>query len=72
MESTYDVCHRINYVLFILTILIIALLIGGWYIYQKYVDLKNKIIDPAQKVVATVSNNVDRLTDVLKQNKIIR
>jgi hypothetical protein len=62
-----QMCKRINYVLGVLLILVIALLFGAWYVYGKYRQLKVNVVDPTEKIVATVSNNVDQLNTLVRR-----
>jgi hypothetical protein len=62
-----QMCKRINYVLGVLLILVIALLFGAWYVYGKYKELKTNIVEPTEKVVAAVSNNVDQLNTLVRK-----
>lgn len=65
-------CKRINYVLIVLTVLIVALIFAAVYVYGKYRELKTTIVDPTQKIVRVVSGHVDQLSTVVNQLQSLR
>ena len=68
-DAECNPCVRINFVIVLLCVLLIVLLIGAWYIYGKYTELRVNIVEPTQQVVGIVRTNVNDLNTVLKQLK---
>lgn len=65
-----DTCkelRRINYVLGVLVILVIAILGLALWIYNKYMTLRQDVIKPVQQLIPQVVATVDNAKDVVKR-----